>query len=671
MIRNFLIFSLIVFLILSCSKAPESGIDFTGFDKTARVQEDFYQYINGTWLEKTEIPADKSNYGSFNILLDKAQEDLKTIVEDAAYSDNKTEGSDEQKVGDFYLSYMDSALVENIRLAPLMDEIERIKAVNNKDELLKLMAYFKKVGVQVPFSFWINQDLKQSDQYISYVSQSGLGLPDRDYYFKVDQKFKDIRQKYVEYIKKIFMLANIDGAVQKSSRIVEIETELATKHWTRVENRDRDKTYNKLTIQELNKLTPSFNWSAYINEADIANVDAMIVRQPSYFEHFGRIYKKVSVEDWKDYLTFKLLSGSASLLSKDFVDLRFDFYSKTLSGIEKNLPRWKRAIDAIDNVLGEVVGKVYVKKHFKPEAKVRMVGLVENLRKSYSERIKLLDWMSAETKQEALKKLSKFNAKIGYPDKWKDYSKLVIKKNDLVGNFRRSNLVEYQREIDKLGNPIDRDEWFMTPQTVNAYYNPTMNEVVFPAAILQPPFFNMAADDAVNYGGIGAVIGHELTHGFDDQGRKSDGEGNLRDWWTEEDGKKFKGRADVMVEQYNQFTPVDTMHVNGKLTLGENIADLGGLTISYYAYHMSLNGKEGPIIDSMTGDQRFFAGWAQVWRRKYRDAEMRRRILTDPHSPSRYRVIGIVSNMPEFYAAFDVSEKDKLYRSEQERVKIW
>jgi len=671
MLRIFASFIIVLSVLIGCSKGPESGIDVSGFDKSADPKNDFYQYVNGTWLERTEIPADKSNYGAFTALYDQSQIDLRVIIEESATLKEKTEGSDEQKVGDFYLSYMDSNLAEELKLIPLKNEIAMINKVKNREDLLKLIAHFKKINIQIPFGYWINQDLKQSDQYIGYLNQGGLGLPDRDYYFRDDDKFKEIRKKYVTYLAKLLSVSGIDDGEKKASKIIKMESSLAEGHWTRVENRDRNKTYNKYNIKKLDALTPAFKWSDYIKEADIGHVENIIVRQPGYFKTFNKVYKKYSVEDWKDYFTYKLITGTADLLNKEIVELDFDFYSRTLSGIQENQPRWKRAVGLTNGILGEVVGKVYVKKHFQLEAKERMVLLVENLRKSYSKRIDHLDWMSPETKVEAQKKLSKFVAKIGYPDKWKDYSKLTIKKDDLVGNFRRSSLVEYEREITKLGKPIDRDEWFMTPQTVNAYYNPTMNEVVFPAAILQPPFFNMAADDAVNYGGIGAVIGHELTHGFDDQGRKSDGDGNLKDWWTEKDGENFKTRSDIMVEQYNKFSPVDTMHVNGKLTLGENIADLGGLTISYYAYKMALGGKEAPVIDDMTGDQRFFAGWAQVWRRKYREEELRRRILTDPHSPSEYRVIGIVSNMPEFYAAYGIDENSKLYKSDEERVKIW
>ena len=640
-------------------------------DNTVRPQDDLYQYINGKWLEKTEIPADKSNYGTFTELYDQSQIDLRAIIEESANLKDKKEGSDEQKVGDFYLSYMDSNLVEKLGLDPLKEDLDRINAVKSKSELAKLLGYFEQIGVQKPFGLYVDQDLKQSDKYICYLTQSGLGLPDRDYYFKKDQKFQEIRNKYFTYIREIFNLAGINNGDKKANAIMKIETALAQGHWTRVENRDMNKTYNKFSLNELNKLVPNFNFSIYLDESKLSEITHLVVRQPSYLEQFNNVYQTVSLDDWKDYYTFKMISGFSSRLNEDFVDLNFSFYGTTLSGIEKNRPRWKRAVSGINGVLGEVIGKVYVKKHFKPEAKIRMVQLVKNLQKSYAKRIEQLDWMSEETKKEALKKLDNFVAKIGYPDKWKDYSKLVIKRNDLIGNYKRSSIVEHERAVEKLGGPIDRTEWHMTPHTVNAYYNPPMNEVVFPAAILQPPFFNMAADDAVNYGGIGAVIGHELTHGFDDQGRKTDGEGNLRDWWTEKDGKKFNERAEVMITQFNKFNPVDTMHVNGKLTLGENIADLGGLTIAYHAYKMSLEGKEAPVIDGMTGDQRFFAGWAQVWRRKYRDEELRRRLLTDPHSPSRYRVVGIMPNMPEFYAAFDVKEGDALFLPEDERVKIW
>lgn len=672
MFRVLVVLILLIPLIYGCSeKQLKSGIDQANFDKSVRPQDDFFQYVNGTWLKNAEIPADRSSWGAFYVLREEAQKNLRKIIEESANAENKVEGSEEQKVGDFYLSYMDSALIEELGINPIGKEIAAIKAIKTKDELVDLMAHFVRIGVQRPFTYWINQDRKESTKYIGYLHQSGLSLPDRDYYFNKNEKFVEIRNKFVKYVEDLFVLANINKAAKKAKRIMEMETAIAKAHWTRVENRDRNKTYNKYEIVKLDKENPNFNWIRYFEGAGLGSEKEIIVRQPNYFKEFDKLFKKFSVDDWKSYFTLKLVDISAPYLSKNFVDLEFDFYSKTLRGVEKIRPRWKRAVSATNNSLGEIVGKVYVKKHFKPEAKARMVELVENLRKSYKKRIEQVDWMSEETKKEALDKLAKFRPKIGYPDKWKDYSKLVVKKDDLVGNVFLSNQVEYEREINKLGKPIDRDEWFMSPQTVNAYYNPTMNEVVFPAAILQPPFFNMDADDAVNYGAIGAVIGHEMTHGFDDQGRKSDGDGNLREWWTEEDNERFTKRAQVMIDQYNQYNPIDSMHVNGELTLGENIADLGGLTIAYYAYKMSLDGKVASVIDGFSGEQRFFLGNAQVWQSIYRDEALRQRLVTDPHSPAMYRCNGVVSNMPEFYAAFDVKEDDPMYRAEDIRVKIW
>ncbi len=673
MLRVVLSVLLAVVLLLGCSgNAPKSGIDISGMDKTVRPQEDFYRYVNGTWLEKTEIPADRSRYGSFTVLYEEAQVNLRKIIEESANMENKKPGSPEQKVGDFYTSYMDSSQIEALGLKPLEKELERIAAVKTDDDLRNLMAHFMMIGVQLPFTAWVDQDAKQSDQYIVYFHQSGLGLPDRDYYFKKDEKFSEIRDKYVKHIEKIFKLAGISDGASLARKIMKIETKLAQNHWTRAETRDRDKAYNKFAVNKLDRLTPKFNWAAFMAAIDAGEANNVIIRQPSYIKAFGKILKKVSLADWKAYYTWKLLDEFAPDLPAAFVDANFEFYSKTLRGVEKNRPRWKRAVAATNNVLGEVVGQIYVQRHFKPEAKKRMVELVNNLKLAFKESIDELDWMSEETKKQAKAKLAKFNTKIGYPDKWKDYSGLEIKADDLIGNLLRSRVFEHHREIKKLGKPIDRDEWFMTPQTVNAYYSPNMNEIVFPAAILQPPFFNFEADDAVNYGAIGAVIGHELTHGFDDQGRKSDGDGNLREWWTEEDATKFTERARLMIEQYESYYPLgDSMHINGKLTLGENIADLGGLTIAYKAYKKSLKGKEAPVIDGYTGDQRFFMGIAQVWRNKYRDEALRQRLLTDSHSPPRYRVLGALSNMPEFYAAFDVKPGDPMYRDENKRVKIW
>jgi endothelin-converting enzyme len=669
--QKFLVSLFILALFVACSKQPKSGIDKSGMDTSVRPQDDLYEYVNGSWLETTEIPADRSNYGAFTQLVEQSEENLKVIVEEAAYATDKEQGSEAQKVGDFYLSFMDTNRIEALRREPLKEDLNRIKSVQTREELAEIMAYFQKINVQTPFGFWINQDFKNTDQYIIYLTQSGLGLPDRDYYFKYDDHTKKVREAYLKYIEGILTGGGIEDVQTKAIRIMEMETELATGHWTRVENRDRNKTYNKYTIQMLKDETPEFSWAHFLEYADLLEQEELIVRQPSYLEQFNRVFKKYSVNEWKNYLTFKLIRDTARFLSQDFVNLNFNFYGKTLSGIQEIRPRWKRAIDTIEEVMGEAIGKIYVQKHFRPEAKERMVELVENLRSAYAERINQLDWMSPETKKEALDKLSKFTPKIGYPDKWEDYSKLIIEKDQLLQNYLRGAMLTYEREISKLGKPVDRQEWFIYPQTVNAYYNPAMNEVVFPAAILQPPFFNMAADDAVNYGAIGAVIGHEMTHGFDDQGRKSDGKGILRDWWTEEDEKRFMERADVLVKHFEQFVLLDSLHLNGQLTLGENIADLGGLTIAYYAYQQSLGDREAPVIDGWTGEQRFFMGWAQVWRRKYREEELRKRILTDPHSPSRYRVIGIVPNMPEFYAAFNVTQDDELYLPPGERAEIW
>ena len=648
-----------------------SGVDTKDFDLSVKPQDDFYRYVNGLWLEKTEIPADKSNYGAFNMLMDETREDLRKIIEETANRPDKAEGSDEQKVGDFYSSYMDTVLIEDLGLQPLQEELARIAAISSRDDVVRQFARNHRLGVKTPIEYYVDIDAKKSDQYISHIYQSGLGLPDRDYYFKEDAKFQDIRKKYVAHIATMLTLAGIDDPGGNANRIFALEKDLAGFQWTRVENRDRDKTYNRYETKQLADLTPQFDWSLFLSAAGVGDIHDIVVNQPSYLEGFGAVLARHDVGDWKAYLAWQLLNKYAPMLSQKFVDADFEFYGKTISGIEVNEPRWKRAVDAIDQVIGELVGKVYVRQYFTPQAKERMVHLVENVTTSLQHRIENLAWMGPETKEKALQKLGKFHAKIGYPDKWKDYSGLSIAPNDLVGSYFRASDFEYQRMIDKLGKPIDRTEWFMTPQTVNAYYNPTMNEIVFPAAILQPPFFNMQADDAVNYGAIGAVIGHEITHGFDDQGRKSDGDGNLVEWWTKDDEKEFMQRARVMVDQYNLFSPVDSMTVNGELTLGENIADLGGLTISYDAYKLALAGNEAPVIDGFTGDQRFFIGWAQVWRRKYRDEELRRRLLIDPHSPSEYRVVGVLSNMPQFYAAFHVTENDTMYKPEQNRVLIW
>ena len=673
--------------LVACDKAPQtaapetaavtpaktlvSGVEKENFDAGVKHTENFFYSINGTWLKNTEIPADKSNYGAFTKLYDDSQLAMRTIIETAAKKEAKVAGTDEQKLGDFYNSYMNESAIEALGVKPISADLTAIAAIKDATELATSFGQLQGMGVSIPLGWYVNNDAKNSTQYAVYLGQSGLGLPDRDYYIKDDEKSKSIRDAYVAYVKDMLTLAGVADAENAAARIMALETKIAEKQWSRVENRDADKTYNKFAAADLAKLLGGFPWADYAKAVQLDTASEIIVEQPTYFEAFGAIYKETDLQSWKDYLALRLVSEYSGKLSKAFVDRQFDFYGKTLSGTTEQQPRWKKAVNASDEVLGEIVGKLYVADHFKPEAKARMEVLVQNLIKAYHASIDTLEWMTPETKKAAHEKLNKFTPKIGYPDKWKDYSKLDIKADDLVGNYKAAAAFAYSEMRNKLGKPVDRSEWFMTPQTVNAYYNPTNNEIVFPAAILQPPFFNMDADDAVNYGGIGAVIGHELGHGFDDQGAKFDGDGNLRNWWTDADKAEFEKRGKQLVEQYNQYSPLEGMHVNGELTLGENIGDLGGLTVALKAYKLSLEGKEAAVLDGFTGEQRFFISWSQVWRRKGREQYLRNMLMTDPHSPSEYRVIGIVSNIPEFYTAFDVKEGDKMYIAPEKRVKIW
>ncbi len=669
--KRVIVIAMIALLMFSCSgPQPKSGIDKKNFDPTVRPQDDFYRSVNGTWLKNTPIPADKSNYGAFTKLYDESQKALRQIIEEAAHKKGKRT-AEEQKVGDFYLSFMDSAAIEKAGLQPLQPELDHIQTVKNKTDLVKFIGQLSDLGVSRPFGIWVGQDAKQSDRYAVHMSQSGLGLPDRDYYLKPGKKFDSIRKAYVAYLQKLLDLAGQKDSRSKARRIFELEKKMAKIQWSRVQNRDSNKTYNKFTIEKLAKLTPNFDMRLFLKTAGFEKAEDVIVRQPSYFKAFDKLFKTTSLNDWKAYFTLKTISAFASYLPHDFVDAQFDFYAKTLRGIQQNRPRWKRGVSTVEGALGEVIGKIYVQKYFKPEAKKRMKELVNNLLIAYKQRLQQLPWMSAETKKQALAKLARFNTKIGYPDKWRDYSGLEVHKDALLKNIIASNRFDTEFNRSKLGKPVDRDEWGMYPQTVNAYYNPVMNEVVFPAAILQPPFFNMEADDAVNYGGIGAVIGHEITHGFDDQGSKYDGNGNLNDWWSKEDRDKFDKLANRLVERYSGYVPIDSMHLNGKLTLGENIADLGGVTIAYQAYLNSLHGKEAPVIDGLTGPQRFFMGWAQVWRRNFRPDALRQRIMTDPHSPSEFRANGVMSNFTPFYEAFQVKKGDKMYLPEDQRIVIW
>lgn len=655
--------------VLSCSNPPQqSGIDTTMMDTTLRPQADFYRYMNGSWLKTYEIPSDRSNYGMFSKLADNAEKNLRAIIEESAASTNRPAGSDAQKAGDMYASFMDSSRIETLGLTPIAADLERVRQAASTADLVRYTAEKIREGTNTPFFGFINQDARKPTTYAMHLYQAGISMPDRDYYLRSEPKFVELRKQLVAHIEAMFTLAGIPEPADAARRVLAVETALANAQWTNVENRDRLKTYNKRALADVGS---GFDWVLLGEQMGLNTADSVIVYQPSFFASFGSLFQTLPLEDWKAYYQWHTLTSWAPYLSTAFVNEDFAFFEKALKGVPEIRPRWKRGVALVENHLGEIVGKLYVERHFPPEAKERMVQLVNNLTSAFRERISTLAWMTGGTRAKALEKLSKFTAKIGYPDTWKDYSAVTVRPDDCVGNIRSAARAAYAREINKLGKPIDRSEWFMTPQTVNAYYNPSMNEVVFPAAILQPPFFNMAADDAVNYGGIGAVIGHEMTHGFDDQGRMSDGDGNLADWWTEEDAKEFSRRSEVMVAQYNGYRPIDTMAINGRLTLGENISDLGGLTISYAAYKRSLGGKSAPAIDGFTGDQRFFLGWAQVWARKYRDDELRRRLLTDPHSPSEYRVNGIVANMPEFYATFGVTDQDPLWRAEDIRVHIW
>lgn len=650
--------------------ALSSGVTLANMDRSVAPQQDFFRFVNGNWLESTEIPADKARWGSFDELRENAEKQVLAIVQQLAEREH-AKGSDEQKIADLYKSYLDEELVEVLGINPLRGELAAIDNLRSHQDLTELWGNWQRYRLGTPVVVYVGQDQKQSDQYITGASQSGLGLPDREYYLKDDARSVELLQKYQAYIAQLWTLAGFDNSEQVAANIVALEKQIAAAHWSRVQNRDRNATYNKLSVDELANLAPGFNWRAFLGAADLGEINELVVRQPSYFTAFAKLQRDTPVKQWQQYLKFHLLRSNANNLSQAFVDASFDFYGKTLNGLQEQRSREKRAVSLVDNNLGFMVGKKYVEMYFKPEAKARMDQMIENLRAAFRQSIDELEWMSPVTKKQAQIKLAKFNTKIGYPDKWRDYSCVEIEADDLIGNLRRSAECEYQRTIGRLGKPVDRSDWGMTPQTVNAYYSSTMNEIVFPAAILQPPFFNVEADDAVNYGAIGGVIGHEFTHGFDDQGRRSDGDGNLRDWWTEQDAAQFQQRAQLMVDQYSAFNPIDDLHLQGALGLGENIADLGGLTVSYKAYQNSLQGNSANIIDGFSAEQRFFMGWAQVWRIKFRDEALRRQVITGPHSPGMYRVLGTLSNMPEFYRAFDVKPGDAMYRDEKVRVKIW
>jgi predicted metalloendopeptidase len=653
--------------------APISGVDTQYIDTSVRPQDDFFTYLNGKWLKETTIPSDKASWGTFMKLRDDTTPQIKAIIEAAQADKSAKAGSETQKIGDLYASYMDEARREALGTKPLSGELQKIRTLKDKKGLPSLVAHLSKIGVSTPYGIYVNQDMRNSTEHVVYISQSGLGLPDRDYYLKQDDaKLAEVRAKYLTHVEKTLALAGEKNAAAQAKAIVDFETELAKVQWTRVENRDPVKRYNKMSVADLGKLAPGYDWKAALGAAGIGNkIDTIIVNQPSYFQGLNEVLAKTDLATLKSYFEWQLLREFSPLLSKAFVDQSFSFYGTALSGVTEQAPLWKRGVGAVESALGEAVGKLYVKEHFPAERKARMEELVKNLIVAYGQSIDNLEWMSPTTKKEARAKLAKFTPKIGYPDKWRDYSKLSIKRDDLVGNAMRTATFRYNYQLNKLGKPVDRTEWGMTPQTVNAYYRSTTNEIVFPAAILQPPFFDMRADDAVNYGAIGAVIGHEIGHGFDDKGSQSDGDGNLRDWWTDADRAAFKARTDKLVKQFSGFSPLPGYNVNGELTLGENIGDNAGLSIAYKAYKLSLKGQPAPVIDGLTGDQRFFMGFGQVWRSKMREAAQINQVKTDPHSPGQFRANGTVMNMPEFYEAFGAKPGDKMYLAPQDRVLIW
>jgi putative endopeptidase len=652
---------------------PVSGIDLKNVDASVRPQDDFFQYVNGAWIKSTEIPADKSKWGAFHKLDDDVQPQLRAIIEASQKDKHARPGSDSQKIGDMYASFMDEARLDKLGYKPLTAELHKIRLLRDKKAIPATIAHLSEIGVKTPYAVFVGQDAKDSTRYAAYVAQSGLGLPDRDYYLKKDdKKMAETLAIYEAHVARMLALVGQKDAAAAAAAVVALETALAQAQWTRVESRDPVKRYNRFELARLDTLAPGYDWKLALGAAGIANkVDYVVVWQPSFMTGFGEALAKTDLATWQAYFTWQLVNAYAPYLSQDFVDANFAFHGKVLNGTTENQPRWKRGVTVIDETVGEILGRQYVARHFPAERKTRMLELINNLLAAYGQSIAALDWMSEATKAQARAKLAKFSVKVGYPNKWRDYSQLAIVRTDLVGNIMRAQKVDYLRGVNKLGKPIDREEWGLTPQTINAYYNASMNEIVFPAAILQPPFFDMGADDAVNYGAIGAVIGHEIGHGFDDKGSQSDGDGNLRDWWTAEDRARFQAKAERLGKLYDSFSPVPGYHVDGKLTMGENIGDNAGLAIAYKAYQISLGGKAAPVIDGLTGEQRFFMGWAQAWRSKIREAAAIQRIKADVHAPDQFRANGTLMNQPGFYEAFGVKEGDQMYLAPKERVTIW
>ena len=653
----------------------DAGIYPANMDRSLRPQDDFYNFVNGGWLASAEIPADRAVWGAGGELVEQAEKHVLAIIEDAVAARDGQTDPDLAKVADLYLSFMAEDVIEAAGLAPLAGLLAAIDAIEDHGALADAFGALRAngVGITLPMAFWVDLDMADTERYALYVTQAGLGMPDRDYYLLDNERMIETRAAYLAYIQQLFVLAGatVDDAAAAAGRVLALETELAERHWTRAARRDRQLTYNPVTLASLAEQAPDFDWSRFFAAAGVDPAHALIVRELSYFPAMAELLVATPMDTWREYLRFMALNEAAPLLPAAFVAAHFDFNSRTISGVPEMQPRWKRGVATAQRALGEAIGREYVARHFSPTARARMETLVENLTTAFRHSIDELDWMSDETKAEAQDKLASFGLKIGYPDQWRDYSALQISTDELVANVTNANRFAYERSIERLGGPVDPDEWFMTPQTVNAYYSPTRNEIVFPAAILQPPLFNPEADDAVNYGGIGGVIGHEISHGFDDQGRRTDGRGLLRDWWTEADDERYRELTDRLVEQYSAFEPLEGVNIDGRVSLGENIADLAGLTVAHRAYRLSLGDEEAPVLDGFTGDQRFFLGWAQSWRIMYREDALRRQLMTGPHSPGPYRVIGVVRNVDAFYTAFEIGPDDGMWYPPEERIAIW
>ena len=651
-----------------------SGIDQDHRVETVRPQDDLFRHVNGSWLDTAEIPDDRATDGAFHHLRDEAEHHLLVLL-DASAGEDHDPGTEAQQVGDLYASFMDEARIEELGVEPIAADLDAIDAVATTGELARLLGTLGRAGVSGPFGVAVFADARQSDRYAVYLVQGGLGLPDEAYYR--DPSFAPVREAYVAHVGRVLTLSGLPEAeaAAGAERVMALETRLAGHHWDKVADRDAEKTYNPFDRTGLGELTSGFDWSAWLDGlgAPAGLLDRVVVREPSYLSGFAEALAEVALDDWKAWLRWHVVHDAAPLLSSPFVEENFDFYGRTLTGAPELRARWKRGVGVVEAALPEALGKLYVAEHFPPEAKAQMLDLVTNLTEAYRQSITDLGWMTDETRARALEKLEQFTPKVGYPDTWRDYSALEIAPDDLVGNLRRAASFEADRDLGRVGEPVDRDEWFMSPQTVNAYYNPLMNEIVFPAAILHPPFFDPDADAAVNYGAIGAVIGHEIGHGFDDQGSRYDGYGNLNDWWTDDDRAAFEERTGALIRQYEALEPRQAPghHVNGAFTVGENIGDLGGLAIAHAAYRIALAGADPAVIDGLDGPQRFFWSWAQAWRTKSRDAEVVRLLAIDPHSPPEFRCNAVVRNIGGFHDAFGVGPGDALWLEPQERVDIW